>query len=213
MKMKTNKLINTLTASALLLGLLGASLSSGVKAAGTSFTDVRQGSWYEATVQWGLSHNMVKGFQDGTFQPNKLVTEEEFLAMLFRAFEKDAVTGPTGHWADIYYNRARELNYPVKSYTELPSRKLPIPRKQVAELLTSAEGVSFNGDDAISYLLAFGLAQGKNPDDLSVKGFDGAGKLTRAEALQFIKNLSEYGVGGLLERPEEASDPRDIPQF
>lgn len=212
MKMK-NKFIKALTASTLLLGLLGASLPSGAQAASTAFTDVRQGSWYEATVQWGLSHNMIHGYQDGTFQPNKLVTEAEFLAMLLRAFEGDAVSSPAGHWADAYYNRAQELNYPVTGSKNAAARNLPLLRKQVAELLTSAEGVHFNGDDAVSYLLAFGLAQGKRPDDLSVTGFDGAGKLTRAEALQFIKNLSEYGVGGLLERPAEPSDPRDIPQI
>lgn len=175
-----------------------------------SSIDVKSGSWYEETVQWGISKKIITGYQDGTFRPNRTVTEAEFLAMLLRAFEPSLSISKEGNWANNYYNRAKELNYPVKSYTLLSSRSNVIQRKQVAEFISATEGVNFSGDNAIHYLLAFGLAEGKT-NEVSIKSFDGEGKLTRAEALQFIKNLNDYGIGGLLERPQDASNPKDLP--
>ncbi|MCL6604464.1 MAG: S-layer homology domain-containing protein [Paenibacillus sp.] len=203
-------------ATALIISLIGISALQGVKASElqrVTFSDVQKSQWYASTIEWGISLNMVKGYADGTYKPNKTVTEAEFLAMLIRAFEPNLTSDGKIHWADPYYVRAKQMNYPVKSYTQITPRNSIILRKQVAEIISAAEGVHFTGDDAIHYLLAFGLANGSDPTKPSIQGFHGELKLTRAEALQFIKNLYENGVGGLLERPQEATDPRDIPDF
>ena len=214
--MKNTGFIRIIYAVVLVISLLGIIAVQGVKAAElqtTTFSDVQQGQWYVSTIQWGISNNMISGYADGTFKPNRTVTEAEFLAMLLRAFDPSLVSASKGHWASPYYTRAKQLNYPVKSYTLLPGRNDIILRKQVAELISSTEGVHFSGDDAIRYLLAFGLASGSDPAQMTVQSFHGEQKLTRAEALQFVRNLYENGVGGLLERPREATDPRDIPDF
>ncbi|MNJ54354.1 hypothetical protein D3C77_497900 [compost metagenome] len=80
-------------------------------------------------------------------------------------------------------------------------------------MITATEGVNFSGNHAIHYVLAFGLATGKDPGVVNVASFDGKGALTRAEALQFIKNVSDYGIGGLLERPSEKDNPQDLPEL
>ncbi|KGE21041.1 S-layer homology domain-containing protein [Paenibacillus wynnii] len=212
--MNSRALAKVVLAAALLVSFYGISGVRDVKAAdlvSTSFSDVQANQWYASTIQWGISQNMVKGYADGTFKPNKTVTEAEFLALLIRAFEPNLSNNGENHWANPYYIRAKQLNYPVKSYTLMASRKEVILRTQVAELISAAEGVHFSGDDAIHYLLAFGLANGSDPAKLSIQSFGGLNKLTRAEALQFVKNLYENGVGGLLTRPAEATDPRDIP--
>lgn len=131
--------------------------------------------------------------------------------MMLRGFEPNLASSDGETWSDVYYKRAKELNYPVKSYTDIASRNKVILRKQVAELVSSTEGVSFTGDNATHYLLAFGLAEGSNPNEVSIKSFKGDKALTRVEAVQFVKNFSEYGIGGLLERPAEPSDPNDLP--
>ncbi|WP_410512427.1 S-layer homology domain-containing protein [Paenibacillus sp. BR2-3] len=177
-----------------------------------TFTDIKKGAWYEETVQWGISNQIITGYDDGSFKPSKTVTEAEFLAMLIRAFEPNLAAAQKGNWANVYYARAKELNYPVQSYTDPAPRKKVLLRKRVAELISATEGVHFSGDNAIRYLLAFGLAQGKNPNEVGIKSFEGDKALTRIEALRFIKNLRDYGVGGLLERPAEASNPQDIPE-
>lgn len=213
--MKIRTLTKLVITSAMGLSLLGPALPSGLHAAEQIFfTDVKKGSWYEETVQWAVSKDMVKGYADGTFKPQQTVSEAEFLAMLLRAFEPELVTSAQqGHWAEAYYNRAQQLNYPVIGYKELLSRNQPISREQVAELVTATEGVNFSGDHAIHYVLAFGLATGKDPNIVSVDSYEGKSALTRAEALQFIKNVSEYGIGGLLERPDEKNNPQDLPEL
>lgn len=213
--MKIRTITKLSVISALILSLIGTALPAELHAAEQpSFTDVKQGAWYEETVQWAVAHEMVKGYSDGTFKPQQTVSEAEFLAMLLRAFEPELLSSAKqGHWADAYYTRAELLNYPVAGHKELLSRNQPISREQVAELITATEGVNFSGDDAIHYVLAFGLASGKDPNVVSVDGFDGKSVLTRAEALQFIKNVTEYGIGGLLERPLEKNDPRDLPEL
>lgn len=206
--MITNKL--KLIVAILVLALM---IPQSVLAAETSttFKDVKKGSWYEAAVEWGVSKSMINGYTDGTFKPNQKVTEAEFLAMVLRVFEPTLSSADGENWAEAYYKRAKELNYPVKSYTDIASRNKVILRKQVAELISSSEGVNFIGDNAIHYLLAFGLAEGSNPNEVSIASFQGDKPLTRAEAVQFVKNFSEYSIGGLLERPTEPSDPNDLP--
>ncbi|MCR2805802.1 S8 family peptidase [Paenibacillus soyae] len=178
----------------------------------TAYALTKQGAWYDETVQWGLENRIVTGYEDGSFKPNKPVSEAEFLAMLLRAFEPDLSLVQGERWADSYYARAKALRYPVKSYTSLTPRGTIIARRQVAELISSTDGVRFSGDDAIHYLLAFGLAEGKQAAP-SIEGFNGAKGLTRAEALQFVRNVIRYGSGALLERPLRASDRGDLPEL
>ncbi|WCF11540.1 S-layer homology domain-containing protein (plasmid) [Paenibacillus thiaminolyticus] len=208
--MKINKMTKSAFALTLALSIYGASASHNVNAA-KSFTDIKQGAWYENAVEWGISKDMIKGYQDGTFKPNKTVSEAEFLAMLLRAFEPNLGSNKYENWTVPYYERAKELNYPVKSYENSETKHKPILRKNVAELISATEGVNYSGDNAIHYLLAFGLADGTNPNEVTVENFKGEKELTRAEAIKIIKNFYDYGIGGLLERPKEPSDPKDLP--
>ncbi|WP_054955651.1 S-layer homology domain-containing protein [Paenibacillus dakarensis] len=162
-------------------------------------------------MDWGISKGVINGYKDGTFKPNQKVTEAEFLKMMVRVYEPTLSSSKGENWTEAYYKRARELRYPVKSYSDMASRKKVILRKQVAELISSSEGVNFSGNDAIHYLLAFGIAAGSNPNEVTIESFKGDKALTRAEAVKFVKNLSEYGIGGLLERPSERSNPNDLP--
>ncbi|MFD1886764.1 S-layer homology domain-containing protein [Paenibacillus wenxiniae] len=196
----------------LLLTMLVSSLPQQAQAAdGKLFSDVSNNYWARDTIAWGVQSGLVKGYADGSFKPGKTVTEAEFLAMLIRSYEPNVTAGSKANWASPYYARAKALNYPVQSYTNLSTRNATISRARVAELVSAADGVNFNGDNAIRYLLAFGLANGSNAGQATVASFKGKQSLTRAEALQFIKNFVDYGAGGLLDRPQEASNASDLP--
>ncbi|MNW48617.1 S-layer homology domain-containing protein [Paenibacillus sp. FSL R5-0701] len=199
-------------AIALIVALIATSIPQSVDAAEkVTFSDVKKGEWYEASVEWAISKDMITGYKDGTFKPNKNVIEAEFLTMLLRAFEPTLSSSKSENWAEAYYKRAKELNYPVKSYTNIASRNKVVLRKQVAELISSTEGVNFSGNNAIHYLLAFGLAEGSNPNEVTLASFQGDKALTRAEAVQFVKNFVDYGIGGLLQRPTEPSNTSELP--
>jgi hypothetical protein len=196
----------------LLLTMLVSSMPQQAQAAdGKLFSDVSTSYWARDTIAWGVQSGLVKGYADGSFKPGKTVTEAEFLAMLIRSYEPNVTAGSKANWAAPYYARAKALNYPVQSYTNLSTRNATISRARVAELVSAADGVNFSGDNAIRYLLAFGLANGSNAGQSTVASFKGKQSLTRAEALQFIKNFVDYGAGGLLDRPQEASNAADLP--
>lgn len=196
----------------LIVSLFGTMFANKAQAAdGLSFSDISNNYWAKDTIQWGYEAGLVNGYKDGQFKPNKTVSEAEFLAMLIRTFEPEVTSSKTGNWANPYYVRAKALNYPVSSYTNASTRNQILTRTQVAELISSAEGVNYSGNNAIQYMLALGLANGSDASLVSIASFKGSKALTRAEALQFIKNFADYGVGGLLDRPTEPSNPADLP--
>lgn len=50
----------------------------------SSFKDVAAGCYYTEAVEWAAANNIVKGFTDGTFKPDKSVTREQLAAFLSR---------------------------------------------------------------------------------------------------------------------------------
>lgn len=48
----------------------------------TGFSDVKSGSWYEASVAWAVKYSVTSGTGNGKFSPNRAVTRQE-LATLF----------------------------------------------------------------------------------------------------------------------------------
>jgi len=167
------------------------------------FTDLHT-NWHKDIVPWGVEQNIAKGFPDGTFKPDNAVTEAQFLALLLRKYDKTLVDDKTV-WYNPYYVVAKNNNYPV---SETPDSV--ILRTKVAEILAGTQGVNLAGDEAIAFLLARGLAEGKKKDEVSIENYYGQEGLTRAEALQFIRNLVEAGVEEIKERPFTPSNPADV---
>jgi len=60
-------------------------LSSKTTAAAADFSDVASGDWFANAVALAADAGIVHGYEDGTFQPNKVITREELAAMVVRA--------------------------------------------------------------------------------------------------------------------------------
>jgi hypothetical protein len=196
----------TLVSVALMIALIG----STVAFAASSFTDVKAGSWYSDTIDWGVQNNIAAGYPNGSFKPNTTVTEEEFLALLVRSFEGKDVTAATttgSNWSDPFYEIAKTNNYPISG-----QRGSNISRTSVAEIIAGTQGKNYVGNDAIQYLLGKGLANGKT--SLTIKGYIGSDTLTRAEAIQFVRNvLSNVNGKELLPRPTTPSPKSELPSL
>lgn len=52
-----------------------------------NFKDVKDKDWFAEAVKWAQSQNLIKGYEDGTFKANKLVTRQE-LAIIVDRFLK-----------------------------------------------------------------------------------------------------------------------------
>lgn len=53
----------------------------------TSFPDVKPEDWFYDIVTFASEHNVVSGFDDGTFKPGNTVKLDEFLKILYEAYE------------------------------------------------------------------------------------------------------------------------------
>jgi hypothetical protein len=134
------------------------------------------------------------------------VSEEEFLSMLIRSYKDPADVASPPYWSYKYYLTAKSLNYPVSN-----NRTSVITRTWVAEIVAATQGKNYSGTNAIKYMLANGLANGKAGN--TVEGYKGSDKLTRAEAVTFIKNVIDKRASDeLLARPTVPSDPNEIGQ-
>lgn len=187
--------------SVLVVTLLGGSLANAA-----IFKDVKEGSWYEEAISWGVQTKIASGYADGTFKPSNSVTEEEFLALLLRSF-KDVPQSTTGRWSDPYYDLARANNYPVSS-----NRNAKITRQAVAEIIAGTQGKNYTSNDAIQYMLGMGLAGGKTSN--TIEGYKGKDTLTRAEAVTFIRNvIAKAPSKDLLPRPSTPSPKDELPKL
>lgn len=178
--------------------------------ANNSFPDLQDNHWAYQTIVWAVDSDIILGYPDGTIKPNQKVSEAEFLTMLLRAYGIN-FTSSIGHWTDEPYQHAKDLNYPLVGYDSYEIRNQHITRERVAEIISSTQGVNYNDDDAIKYLLIHGLASGKT-GKMSVDSFMGKDNLTRAEAVTFIRNVLDYGISEkLLQRPMESSNSINLP--
>ena len=57
------------------------------KAEGAGFPDVAANSWYKDAATWAVSVNVFKGYEDGTFRGDQVITREELAAVMFRYAE------------------------------------------------------------------------------------------------------------------------------
>ncbi|OWR30367.1 hypothetical protein CDO73_10605 [Saccharibacillus sp. O23] len=177
------------------------------------FSDVSPSYWGRDTIAWAYERGLIKGYADGKVKPTAAVSEAEFLAMLIRAFEPNVQNATSGNWSATYYARAKQLNLPVQGGTSAKARTQNLTRVRVAEMLAAANGKNYAGNDAIRYVLGQGLAGGSSKTEKTIASFVGSRTLTRAEALQFVKNLTEKGVGELQARPKTASGTASLPSI
>lgn len=175
-----------------IMTVAGLLLSPGLPAAhaGTdsaAMADTR-GHWASSYIDWALDEGLAKGYEDGTFQPDKPVSEAEFLAMLLRAYAAEVPSAGAGsQWFDSYYEFAEQYGWPVTFNNERGSFR----RGQAALLMaTAASGKRYSENEAIQWLLDEGISKGRT--SATIKGFVPSGGVTRAEALTFLFMLKEH---------------------
>ncbi len=170
---------------ALAASLIAAPLPPSADAGSRSFTDMA-GHWAAPLVAKALEDGLAGGYGDGTFRPDKPVSEAEYLALLLRAYGDAAPRRePSESWKASYYDRAFERGWPLTFHDEAAGFR----RGQAARLTAvAANGTPMNEDEAIEWLLRTGIAKGRSSGS-GAEGFAPNGFLTRAEALAMIYRL------------------------
>ncbi|MBC7324075.1 MAG: S-layer homology domain-containing protein, partial [Moorella sp. (in: Bacteria)] len=73
--------------ASLLVKALGLEAQENIK---NPFKDLKGNAWYAGAVTAAAANGLVKGYEDGTFRPEKTITREEMAAMLVRAMNLPA---------------------------------------------------------------------------------------------------------------------------
>lgn len=75
----------------------------------SSFTDVKDSKWYAGYIGFMEKNNILSGYKDGTFKPEKSITRAEFAALVARYMNLQDKTGSkefsdvkSNHWSSPY---------------------------------------------------------------------------------------------------------------
>lgn len=173
-------------ATLLLPGIAGA--AAGVNK--SPFTDIER-HWARQTIEWAAAQGIAEGYEAGTFQPDRKVSEPEFLAMLIRTLAPGKAGGSSlsaEPWYKPYYVHAQNNHWMLANVPDAVSYN----RGYVAQLMASAQGQRLPLTEAVQFLLNENLSQGKYA--ATVEGYASGESLTRAEAVQFLRNAKDQGV-------------------
>lgn len=171
-----------------LIGALFLTQTNAGAETGSVFQDTRE-HWARDTIQWGVNGGLLQGFPDGTFRPDEGVTQGQLLAMLFRAYPNSFEASSDGAaWYSDYYLAAADRNWPVR---EAQVNK-QLTRGDVAVILAASQGEALSPQRAANLLLEEGLANGKAIVNGTVV-FGKSDSVTRAEAVQFVRNVVTSG--------------------
>ena len=88
----------------------------------SGFSDVKRSAWYNNAVSTLTKAGILKGYEDGTFQPDGYITRAEFATIAIRFFSgvyegEDLFPDIKGHWAEDYINNAANKGL-VKGYED-----------------------------------------------------------------------------------------------
>ena len=88
----------------------------------SGFSDVKSSAWYNNAISTLTKAGILKGYEDGTFQPNGYITRAEFATIAIRFFSgvyegEDLFPDIKGHWAEDYINNAANKGL-VKGYED-----------------------------------------------------------------------------------------------
>lgn len=158
----TNQTKRSNTALVVALSFIGSSaiplISANSVFAQTTFNDVPTGYWAQTFIQELAARDIIKGFPDGGFRPNDLVTRAQFAAMLSKAVNKAPMRGgvtfvdvPSNYWAapaiQKSYATGFMAGYPGNFFE--PTQN--IPRVQI--LVSLANGLNYSASQAPSTIL------------------------------------------------------------
>jgi hypothetical protein len=129
--------------------------------ASSKFTDIN-GHWAQSQIENLTAQNIISGYPDGTFKPDKIITRAEFVTLLVKAFKLEIKTDKVfndtaNHWAKDYIATANAFGIANGYSNDIFGPNDPITREQmtvmivrVANLQSSGATLSFSDSVKVS---------------------------------------------------------------
>lgn len=168
-------------------------------------TDI-QNHWAKEYIEKAISKNILSGYKDSTFKPNKEITRAEFITMIVKAFnltsDKTKVFKDTqNHWAKEMISIAYDKGIIKGTDLDVFSPNEAITREQIAVILNNIlklqktktadfkdkESISQWSQDAIDALSENKILNGYDDGSFKAKG-----QATRAEAITILLRALEF---------------------
>ncbi|MBM7568698.1 S-layer homology domain-containing protein [Paenibacillus sacheonensis] len=201
----TKKMVSLTVAGSLSLSLLGAAngAAAGLPAS-TAAADIT-GHWAEKDIAQWIADGLIKGYEDGSFQPDKEVTRAEFIALVNRAF-RFAEAGsaafkdlPAAAWSYADVQKAVKAGYITGFSDGSVHPDAPITRQEIALVVERLLGLTPSVQDAASFKDAASIpswskgAIGTAKANGIMSGYEDnafrpANKATRAEAVVILSH-------------------------
>lgn len=164
------------------------------------YRDVKESDWHYPYVRELSYHNIVKGYDDGAFRPEKTLTAGEALKLLLvTALQVDPGNAISGHWAANYLSLAEGMG--CTDPGEITDLDLPIDRLTIAKIAVIAMGLEVRTgvtpfddvDDPYALTLyEAGIITGEIQEGRRIYKPDAS--ITRAEMSAIVSRLRGYSV-------------------
>ncbi len=177
-----------------------------------AFSDVAPSSWYAAAVGEMTASGLLRGYEDGTFRPDRTISGAEFVTITARAAGLAPRSGQCSHWAAGYTEAALQAGW--YDWDELPPTgetfDQPVPRQVAVKILMKAFLPEARGDymtesrkiadfaqldgryyEAVLAAYATGVVRGDSGGTFRPKS-----GLSRAEACILIQRALQRGSAG-----------------
>lgn len=109
------------------------------------YKDVNSSYWAYSHIKFMSERGVIKGYEDGSFRPDRQVTYAEFIKMIYIAQSGTELEQPgKGHWALNYYNGGIKNGIFTGNDVKISELDKVIPREKMA--LMTSNCISFSGD-------------------------------------------------------------------
>ena len=169
------------------------------KKTSADFKDIMISHWGVPAINWGLEQGMVGGYEDGTFRPERKLTEAEFATMFARYAsntEKDNFSTNTlgEHWSKYYYEELYDFQLPFRGYVNKDLKDADVTRGQIAMIVAANYGFNLTQKQAVYFMYENELSLGLQEGVMTYESYGYNQSLTRAQAVQFMKNIDILGM-------------------
>lgn len=159
----------------------------------SEFKDV-VGHWATDAIKWGLEQNVMSGYGDGIYGPDKTLTEAEFATMFARYasnVDKDEISKQVfgGHWSTNYYGGLDDFLLPLRGYTNDNIKDAEISRGQIAQVIAAKYGFNLSMKQAVYFMYENELSIGNDANLRTYESYGYAQSLTRAQAVTFMQRI------------------------